>query len=163
MFAYASGTGQVPASVVISQNGTQIAYIENLPTGSSYFHVLTLGTTGTNGTSATAAVVPGSAGGNNAVDQRVLLSPDGGTTNQSSTNAVFVDYALASKCRLRHNLQHGREWLRLPLQDQQRIQRQRNPNDRLERLPSTPFRQLRYTIRYRIRSFLRIAAVVSIM
>ena len=54
MFAYASGTGQVPAFVVISQNGKQLAYIENLPTGSSYFHVLTLGTTGTNGTSATA-------------------------------------------------------------------------------------------------------------
>ena len=92
MFAYASGTGQVPASVAISQSGAQIAYIENLPTGSSYFHVLTIGTTGTNGTSATAAVVPGSAGGNNAVDQRVLLSPDGGTTNQSSTNALFAVY-----------------------------------------------------------------------
>jgi hypothetical protein len=92
MFAYASGSGQVPASVVISQSGKQIAYIENLSTGSSYFHVLTLGTTGTNGTSATAAVVPGSAGGNNAVDQRVLLSPNGGTTNQSSTNTVFVVY-----------------------------------------------------------------------
>jgi len=91
-FAYASGTGQVPASVVLSQNGSQIAYIEDLPTGSSYFHVLTIGTTGTNGTSATAAVVPGSAGGNNAVDQRVLLSPDGGTTNESSTNAPFVVY-----------------------------------------------------------------------
>jgi hypothetical protein len=92
MFAYASGTGQVPASVVISQNGSQIAYVENLPTGSSYFHVLTIGTTGTNGTSATAAVAPGIAGGNNALDQRVLLSPDGGTTNQSSTNSVFVVY-----------------------------------------------------------------------
>jgi hypothetical protein len=91
-FAYASGTGQVPASLAISQSGKQIAYVENLTTGSSYFHVLTIGTTGTNGTSATAAVVPGSAGGNNAVDQRVLLSPDGGTTNQSSTNAAFVVY-----------------------------------------------------------------------
>lgn len=91
-FAYASGTGQVPASVELSQNGSQIAYIENLPTGSSYFHVLTIGTTGTNGTSATAAVVPGAAGGNNAVDQSVLLSPDGGITNQSSTNAPFVVY-----------------------------------------------------------------------
>src|ERR1022692_3297586 len=94
-FAYASGTGQVPASVVISQSGNQIAYVENLPTGSSYFHVLTIGTTGINGSSATAAVVPGSAGGNNAVDQRVLLSPDGGTTNQSSTNAAFVVYTSA--------------------------------------------------------------------
>jgi hypothetical protein len=54
--------------------------------------VLTLGTTGTNGTSATAAVAPGAAGGNNAVDQTVLLSPDGGTTNQSSTNMVWVNY-----------------------------------------------------------------------
>jgi len=92
MFAYASGTGQVPASVTLSQNGTQIAYIENLPTGSSYFHVLTIGTTGTNGTSATAAVLPGAPGGNNAVDQSILLSPDGGTTNQSSTNAPYIVY-----------------------------------------------------------------------
>jgi hypothetical protein len=92
MFAYASGTGQVPASVAISQHGNQVAYVENLITGSSYFHVLTIGTTGTNGTSATAAVVPGSAGGNDALDQTVLLSPDGGTTNQSSTNTVWVVY-----------------------------------------------------------------------
>ena len=92
MFSYASGTGQVPASLVLSQNGSQLAYVENLPTGSSYFHVLTIGTTGTNGISATAAVVPGSAGGNNALDQRVLLSPDGGITNQSSTTTVFVGY-----------------------------------------------------------------------
>jgi hypothetical protein len=92
MFAYASGAGQVPASLAISQTGAQISYIEDLPTGSSYFHVLTVGTTGTNGTSATAAVVPGAIGGNNAVDQRVLLSPDGGTTNQSSTNAPFIVY-----------------------------------------------------------------------
>jgi hypothetical protein len=92
MFAYASGTGQVPASVVLSQNGSQLAYIENLPTGSSYFHALTLGTTGTNGSSASAAVIPGSTGGNNAVDQTVLLSPDGGVTNQSSTNSPWVAY-----------------------------------------------------------------------
>jgi hypothetical protein len=90
MFAYASGTGEVPASVALSQNGSQIAYVENLQTGSSYFHVLTIGTTGNNGSSATAAVVPGTA--NNASDARVLLSPDGGITNQSSTNSVFVVY-----------------------------------------------------------------------
>jgi hypothetical protein len=35
--------------------------------------------------------VPG-IGGSNAVDQSVLLSPDGGTTNQSSTNTVWVVY-----------------------------------------------------------------------
>jgi len=92
MFAYASGTGQVPAPLTLSLNGSQLAYVENLPSGSSYFHVLTIGTTGTNGTSAVASVVPGSAGGNNAVDQSVLLSPDGGLTNQSSTNAAFVVY-----------------------------------------------------------------------
>ena len=91
-FAYAAGTGQVPASVAISQSGTQVAFIENVPTGSSYFHVLTIGSTGTNGTSATAAAVPGAGGGNNALDQRVALSPDGGTTNQSSTNAPFIVY-----------------------------------------------------------------------
>ena len=92
MFAYASGSGEVPASVTLSLNGSQIAYVENLLAGSSYFHVLSLGTTGTNGTGATAAVVPGSSGGNNAVDNRLLLSPDGGTTIQSSTSAPFVDY-----------------------------------------------------------------------
>lgn len=93
-FAYASGTGQVPASIVLSQYGTQIAYIENLPTGSSYFHSLTLGTTSNEGASVTAAVVPGT-GGSNAVDRSVLLSPDGGVTNQSSTNTIFVLYTPA--------------------------------------------------------------------
>lgn len=90
MFAYASGTGEVPASVTISQDGTQLGYIENLLTKSSYFHVLKIGTGAGNGTSATAAAVPGT--GNNAVDQRVLLSPDGGTTKQSSTTAPFIVY-----------------------------------------------------------------------
>jgi len=75
--------------VVISQSGQQIAYVENLA-GSSYFHVLTIGTTGSNGTSATAAAVPGT--NNNAVDNRLLLSPDSGTTNQGSTNPPWVVY-----------------------------------------------------------------------
>ena len=92
LFAYASGTGMVPASVTLSMNGQQITYVENLA-GSSYLHVLTIGTTGSNGSSATVSVVPGEAGGNNAVDQRILLSPDGGATTQSSTSAVFVDYS----------------------------------------------------------------------
>ena len=90
MFAYASGTGEVPASLEISLKGTQLAYIENLTTGKSYFHILTIGTTGSNGTSPTNAVVPGT--GNNAVDKTVLLSPDGGVTNQSSTSAPFIVY-----------------------------------------------------------------------
>jgi len=71
-------------------NGTQLAYVENLSSGKSIFHVLTLGTTGANGTGASAAVVPGT--GNNAVDNTVLLSPDGGVTNQSSTSAPFISY-----------------------------------------------------------------------
>jgi hypothetical protein len=90
MFAYASGTGEVPGSLVISLKGTQLAYIENLTTGKSYFHILTIGTTGPNGTSPTNAVVPGT--GNNAVDKTVLLSPDGGVTNQSSTTDPFIVY-----------------------------------------------------------------------
>jgi len=92
LFAYASGSGEVPGNVSISMNGAEIAYVENLLTDSSYFHVLTIGTTGTNGASATAAAIPGTSGGNNAVDQRLLLSPDGGTTNQSSTSSPFIDY-----------------------------------------------------------------------
>jgi len=89
MFAYASGTGGVPGSLAISLNGTQLAYIENL-TGKSYFHILTIGTTGSNGTSPTSAVVPGT--GNNAVDKTVLLSPDGGVTNQGATSSPFLSY-----------------------------------------------------------------------
>lgn len=89
-FAYASGTGQVPASLAISLNGTHLAYVENLSAGKSFFHVLTIGTTGSNGTSPTAAVTPGT--GNNAVDRTVLLSPDGGVTNQSSTSAPYIAY-----------------------------------------------------------------------
>src|ERR1700682_4452553 len=38
----------------------------------------------------TNAVLPGT--GNNAVDKTVLLSPDGGVTNQSSTSAPFIHY-----------------------------------------------------------------------
>jgi hypothetical protein len=90
LFAYASGTGEIPAPIAISLKGTQLGYIENLTTGKSYFHVLTIGTSGANGTSATAAAVPGT--GNNAVDKTVLLSPDGGVTNQSSTSAPFILY-----------------------------------------------------------------------
>lgn len=90
-FSYASGSGQVPADVSISQDGKRLAFVENIGSGSSYFHSLTLGTTGINGTSPTAAAVPGT--GNNAVDQRVLLSPDAGVTTQSSTTAPFVVFS----------------------------------------------------------------------
>jgi hypothetical protein len=89
MFAYASGSGGVPGSLAISQNGTQLAFIEN-QSGKSYFHILTIGTTGSNGTSPTSAVVPGT--GNNAGDKTVLLSPDGGVTNQGATSSPFITY-----------------------------------------------------------------------
>ena len=92
-FAYTSGTGQVPGSVVISQNGQQVAYVENTP-GKSFFHVLTIGTTGNNGTGATSPVNPGIGGVNNAVDTRVRLTPDG-TIDQSSTSSPFVVFTHA--------------------------------------------------------------------
>ncbi|MGB8030145.1 MAG: hypothetical protein WCF30_10825 [Terracidiphilus sp.] len=89
MFAYASGSGEVPGSISLSLDGTKLAYVEDLLTGSSYFHVLTIGTTGSNGTSATAAAVPSS--GNNAVDLRRQLETSG--VNQSSTTSPFIDYS----------------------------------------------------------------------
>ncbi|MGD0013194.1 MAG: hypothetical protein ABSD56_02030 [Bryobacteraceae bacterium] len=84
MFAYNVGPGAVYASVVMSLDGKKLAFTENNG-ASTYFHVLTYGTTGTNGTDAAHPVVPGAAGGNNAVDTKVLL-PEGTTT------APFVDY-----------------------------------------------------------------------
>lgn len=93
LFAYAVGSGEVPASISLSRDGSVLWFTENLLSGSSYFHALTWSSGAGNGTSATAAAVPGT--GNSAVDQSVLLSPDGGTTTQSSTTAPFVVYALA--------------------------------------------------------------------
>ena len=90
LFAYASGTGGVPGSLSIAQDGTQLAYVENISTGKSYFHDLTIGTAGSNGSSPTNAVVPGT--GNNAVDKTILLSPDGGVTNQKSTSSPYIFY-----------------------------------------------------------------------
>ena len=93
LFAYASGTGEVPASIAVTRDGKSLAFVENLLSGSSYFHSLQWSTGTGNGTSATAAAVPGT--GNSAVDLKVLLSPDGGTTKQSSTTAPFIVYALS--------------------------------------------------------------------
>ena len=89
LFAYASGTGEVPGSIALSPDGKKLAYIEDLLSGSSYFHVLQWETG--DGTDSTHAIVPG-AGNPNATDVTVLLSPDGGTTNQSSTTSPFIDY-----------------------------------------------------------------------
>ena len=93
MFAYASGAGEVPGSISISPDGTQLAYVEDLLSGSSVFHLLTIGTSGTNGASPTAPVVPGIAGGNNAVDTTVALSGGSGScAAQSSTTSPFIRY-----------------------------------------------------------------------
>ena len=103
MFAYASGSGEVPGSITISHDGTKLAYIEDdLPTsanpnGGSVFHILTIGTSaGSEGTSPTSPVVPG-ADGSNAVDTTVALagggSPLGCTGQQSSTTSPFIDYS----------------------------------------------------------------------
>ena len=91
-FAYASGAGPVPASIAISADGTQIAYIENV--SPAVFHVLTIGTTGNNGTgtvsgnniTAVTAALPGT--GNNAVDRTVPLN----AAAENSTTTVYVDY-----------------------------------------------------------------------
>jgi hypothetical protein len=96
LFAYASGEGEVPGSISISLDGTKLAYIEDVLTGSSYFHVLTIGsgTSGSEGSSPTSAVVPGT-GASNAVDVRLAITPDGNPAHdlQGSTTSPFIDYA----------------------------------------------------------------------
>ena len=91
MFAYASGTGEVPGSISISPNGTQLAYIEDQLTGSSVFHLLTIGTNaGKEGTSPTDPVTPG-ANGSGALDTTLALS-SGSCAAQSSTTSPFIRY-----------------------------------------------------------------------
>jgi len=100
LFAYASGVGEIPASVSVSLDGTQLAYVEDLMTGGANFHVLTIGTTGNNGASATAAVAPSIQNGvtlnstNNASDWSIPLTPDGIPADgvENSTTAPFIDY-----------------------------------------------------------------------
>lgn len=98
MFAYDANIGEVPASISISLDGTQLAFVEDVqpgsfavPAGESFFHSLTIGqaTSGSNGTSATAPAAPGA--GNSAIDNFIPLTPDG-TTSQPSTTAPFIDY-----------------------------------------------------------------------
>jgi len=93
LFAYATANGgEVPGSVALSLDGAQLAFIEDILTGSSYFHVLTIGTESEGTDPTTGSVQPG-VGSSNAVDNAVLLSPDMGMTNQASTTAPFIDYA----------------------------------------------------------------------
>jgi len=84
IFAYNVGTGVVQSGSALSLDGTKVAFIENISTSSSKFHVLTFKTATGNGTSATAPATPGS--GNTAVDTQVTFAA-------GSTAAPFIDYA----------------------------------------------------------------------
>ncbi len=85
-FSYYVGNGTAATSPSLSQDGTQIAYVESV-SGGSRFHVLTIGTTGSNGTSATAPAQPGS--GNNATDTAITMN--GGV--QVTLSSPYVDYS----------------------------------------------------------------------
>ena len=90
LFAYASGTGEVPGSISLSLDGTKLAYVENqfpnatnLYTPTSFFHVLTW----VAGEGASAPVLPDA--GN---DLTVQLTPNLGATNQNSTSSPYIDF-----------------------------------------------------------------------
>jgi hypothetical protein len=95
LFAYASGSGEVPASVALSLDGTELAYIEDIlptggnPDGAANFHVLTW--VANEGTSATDPATPDS--GN---DLSLPLIPPETSIVQSSTSAPFIDYTTDS-------------------------------------------------------------------
>jgi len=85
LFSYQVGTGTVQTSPSLSENGTKVAYVESISSGSR-FHVLTIGTTGSNGTAAISPVVPGT--GNNAADTAITMDGDVSVTLSSP----FIDY-----------------------------------------------------------------------
>lgn len=90
LFAYASGTGEVPGSISLSLDGTKLAYVENqfpsatnLYTPTSFFHVLAW----VSGEGTSTPVLPDA--GN---DLTVQLTPDLGMTNQNSTTSPYIDF-----------------------------------------------------------------------
>jgi hypothetical protein len=99
-FSYFVGTGTVQTSPVLSLNGTKVAFIESISSGSK-FHVLTIGTTGTNVTSTSSdtpvppctvvanGVTSTPCTTNNAVDTYRTLS---GTNVMVTRSSPFVDY-----------------------------------------------------------------------
>ena len=98
------------------------------------------------------------------MDQRVLLSPDGGTTNQSSTNTAFIVYTADDANDVAYATTYSRAGSGSGyLYKISNVFNGSAPQRSFGASPSAQFRQLRYTIRYRIRSFSRIAAAVSIM
>jgi hypothetical protein len=120
LFAYSVGTGSVTSSPVLSLDGTKVAFMESLSSG-SYFHVLTLDksgnsgcspppfTTPCNGTAYNAAVSPctqytvstsGTVTGtpdnlcayNAAVDTRIALETESNGGGTITRSSPFVDY-----------------------------------------------------------------------
>lgn len=98
LFSYYIGTGTVQTSPVLSEDGTKIAFVESLSTGSK-LHVLTLDTSGSgNGSAYNSPAVPHTindngtivttAGTNNATDTYVTLNGSPMVTRSSP----FVDY-----------------------------------------------------------------------
>ena len=112
-FSYASGTGPVATSPVLSLNGAQIAYVENDTSIGAILHVLTIGTGTEHGTctnsgtalptcatGATGPVIPGSTASSTATDIMLPLGAAAGafattysaTTGADSYSFPFVDY-----------------------------------------------------------------------
>jgi hypothetical protein len=106
-FSYASGTGAVPTSPVLSLDGTKIAYVENAAVSGLVLHVLTIGSgtefgsgcaSSNSGTAlptcATAPVVPGNTLNSTATDFMVPLSvPTLGVSTTDTRSAPFVNYS----------------------------------------------------------------------
>jgi hypothetical protein len=114
LFAYNVGTGSVQTSPVLSLDGTKVAFIESINTG-SYFHVLVIDKSGNagcpsstpcNGTAYNAAVAActvntvTSSGTttthpctfNAAVDTRILINANGSGGPMITRSSPFVDY-----------------------------------------------------------------------
>ena len=105
IFSYASGTGAVTTSPVVSLDGKKIVYVENSANIGTVLHVLTFGSGSTeygsctnSGTAAPTCaihpVIPGSTAGSTGTDFMVPLSVVGlGTATSTDTrSAPFVNY-----------------------------------------------------------------------
>ena len=131
MFAYASGTGEVPGSISLSTNGTQLAYIEDQLSGSSVFHVLTIGT-GKRGHQSDRPRDARCRGkyriGYNPVTLRRIRE-----LRRAKLHHVALHRLLRQRCVRNHlRLDWCRNRHRLSLQNHQRFRRH-NPNHRVER------------------------------
>ena len=93
-FAYYIGTGTVQTSPVLSLDGTKMAYVESIASGSK-LHVTTIGSAsgGSRGTAASSPAVPGA--GNNAADiPKTICATSACTSGVSVTrSSVYYDYS----------------------------------------------------------------------